>query len=162
MLGHQFDDNSAVAEKQKVLVRVDPRWEYIHEFPPGMHDCGRSLCSVELKSNAGARGHRMWKACNFVTFQNPADLQHIDVEEFVDCVFGPIMDPSCVRIKTADEWARSLGIEPGKVVLSFNGIPMSRQKDYEDQLVILDNDPEPSSMVFCTEESVSAPVCLCL
>lgn len=123
---------------------IEPQWEYLNRYEPGMYDCPNSICSVELANTDKFRD------CIFVPLERKSMLNFSTIERR-DCSF-PVLQiklPTCVEVKEPRQFLSSYGVKPGMMVTMMHGIPINTFKDLEQAERSLSAAPRPSNVLFC-------------
>lgn len=130
---------------------IEPQWEYLNRYEPGMYDCPNSVCSVELANTDKFRD------CIFVPLERKSIL-NFSTYERKDCRF-PILSiklPTCVEVSDPREHLSSYGVKKGMMVVQLHGIPIMKFTDLETAERSLAKVPRPSNVLFCMRSQVPA------
>jgi hypothetical protein len=127
-----------------IRAMIEPQWEYLNRYEPGMYDCPGSICSVELANTDKFRD------CIFVPLERRSVLNFSTVQRS-DCSF-PVLHiklPTCVEVKEPRPFLASYGVKAGMMVTMMHGIPINTFKDLEQAERSLAAAPRPSNVLFC-------------
>lgn len=139
-----IETNPETNPRPKVTLKIEPNWEYLNRYEPGMYDCPNTLCNVELANTD------KFNQCVFVPLKR-LDKLNFSTHEEANCSF-PVLSiklPTCVKVSDPRQHLWDLGVRSGMSVVEFHGIPIYSFKDLEMAERSLATSPRPSNVVFC-------------